>query len=518
MKAGFRLIGFIGAMIMFSAACSNGEGTPIEFPPTGVPTQPPVKDIETDTPTPTLEPTFTISPVTPTETPLVLPLENLYDHGPWLVFNDTSGIWALNPDGTGLTRLVDHPMVDPPMGMKTYPASTGGNVAFLEFQANFYASPSLYLLSITENAWRLITQPISAEVEEAALEDYTGYEDVMAIAGPWSHLAWSPDGRRFVFIGAVEGKSSDLFIFDPSTGKITRLTSDQTHTVSPRWSPDNRTIVYSAANSLNFGSSGWGYSMDSFWAIDTESFEPQRLFESIVNQGYELVLDWSSEREFLIDTHSFLCPYSNLRSVNVDTGEIRAVWDDAYDKRAFDPESMTFAFIIQDKQRNIPECAPELEAGVYLLDVEFSTLSSIPAGIPNPYDQVFWSPEAGQFFLYGDADIMTISTEGGWMEYPAPELGYNPLVIAPSGEQWAMIASDGLWIGTDDGEMFEIYIGEVHHPTWSLDGEILFFFAEEENSTLYMARHPNYEPVVISTEIVEDHVWGNVSHLEWVWP
>ncbi len=69
-----------------------------------------------------------------------------------------------------------------------------------------------------------------------------------------------------------------------------------------------------------------------------------------------------------------------------------------------------------------------------------------------------------------------------------------------------------------DGELLEIYTGKAHHPTWSLDGKILFFFAEWETNVLYMASYPNYEPVVITAEIKDDPAWGNVSHLEWVWP
>lgn len=36
---------------------------------------------------------------------------------------------------------------------------------------------------------------------------------------------WSPDGRYLAFLGAIEGPSSDVYVYDTATDRVQRLTS-----------------------------------------------------------------------------------------------------------------------------------------------------------------------------------------------------------------------------------------------------------------------------------------------------
>ncbi len=55
--------------------------------------------------------------------------------------------------------------------------------------------------------------------------------------------AFSPDGSRLAFVG-IQGGISDLFIFDLTTGKLTRLTADRYAVLHPQWSADDESIVF----------------------------------------------------------------------------------------------------------------------------------------------------------------------------------------------------------------------------------------------------------------------------------
>ena len=54
---------------------------------------------------------------------------------------------------------------------------------------------------------------------------------------------WSPDARSIAF-SAMKGGVTDLFIVNVQTGQTRRLTADQHSDLQPSWSPDGRTIAF----------------------------------------------------------------------------------------------------------------------------------------------------------------------------------------------------------------------------------------------------------------------------------
>lgn len=58
--------------------------------------------------------------------------------------------------------------------------------------------------------------------------------------------AWSPDGKQLAFAGALNGPSSDLYLYNVATGAITRLTDGPEQIEAIRWSPDGQWIWHSS--------------------------------------------------------------------------------------------------------------------------------------------------------------------------------------------------------------------------------------------------------------------------------
>jgi hypothetical protein len=59
----------------------------------------------------------------------------------------------------------------------------------------------------------------------------------------------------------------------------------------------------------------------------------------------------------------------------------------------------------------------------------------------------------------------------------------------------------------EDRNSIEIEMaGTFQHPTWSLDGQRLFFFAKNESTqmySLYMGDAPDFTPVLIAENVFE---------------
>lgn len=57
--------------------------------------------------------------------------------------------------------------------------------------------------------------------------------------------AWSPDGKSIAF-SALQGGVSDLFLYDLESKSLRRLTDDPFADLQPAWSPDSRDLVFSS--------------------------------------------------------------------------------------------------------------------------------------------------------------------------------------------------------------------------------------------------------------------------------
>lgn len=77
------------------------------------------------------------------------------------------------------------------------------------------------------------------------------WDDLVGIKSP----AFSPDGRKAVFVGLSTSGPADLYVLDFQTGERQALTDDRYDDQDPDWSPDGRYIVWSSDRS-GFGREG----------------------------------------------------------------------------------------------------------------------------------------------------------------------------------------------------------------------------------------------------------------------
>jgi Tol biopolymer transport system component len=73
---------------------------------------------------------------------------------------------------------------------------------------------------------------------------------------PAYSIEWSPDGSRLAFVAPAPGQDrSDLYVYDPATQAVRKLTDAPIYAASPEWSPDGERIAF-----LGIGG-GYGYGL-----------------------------------------------------------------------------------------------------------------------------------------------------------------------------------------------------------------------------------------------------------------
>jgi len=153
--------------------------------------------------------------------------------GPWWVFAGADGLWAVNADGTGATRISEHGFGYYGIDITGWTASRGGHLAYITTQDTYY-NASLHITSLP-NLQDEAVVPLTVDETEPSRHAVPGDPalDAVNVVIQDDSFAWSPDGRWLAFTGMLEGPTSDLYVYDTTTDHITRL-ADATLTGSWR--------------------------------------------------------------------------------------------------------------------------------------------------------------------------------------------------------------------------------------------------------------------------------------------
>ena len=170
-------------------------------------------------------------------------------------------IYSFDADGTGLTRLTDHPGEDrvpnwSPEGTRIAFASfrgglwgiyvmdaDGSDVALVTEEPGFTFSPSW-----SPDATKLAYQSSQGGVRVVNL-DGTGRTDLHGGIDP----AWSPDGSLIAYWTSLSGiPRTDVFTMRPDgTGNFNVTNDASTQDHSPDWSPDSQKILFFRDNVIH---------------------------------------------------------------------------------------------------------------------------------------------------------------------------------------------------------------------------------------------------------------------------
>ncbi|MEO1165158.1 MAG: hypothetical protein AAFV98_15330 [Chloroflexota bacterium] len=150
-----------------------------------------------------------------------------------LTFDDSAGRPTVSPDGTMLAYYVD----------------TTVYIVSLSDGAELYSrSVSIGVAGIT---WHPdSTQLLIDTFSTGANMIWINMETLTSESRDFNNASWSPDGSRIIYSSMADGLG-DVYIYDIAEDSTVRVTTNDTFTRSPAFSPDEQYIVYAALPNEN---------------------------------------------------------------------------------------------------------------------------------------------------------------------------------------------------------------------------------------------------------------------------
>jgi hypothetical protein len=406
-----------------------------------------------------------------TEIPVLPPVApgELNETGPWLLMGTDQGLWASNPDSSGLTQLttVDY------WGLLAGAAQPGGNlIAFLSPTGYDMHNMTLNLLSLPDGSITKVTDLTSPETEayaDLSPGDF-GFTALQAVR-EHRNFAWSPDGTRLAFVGVMDGPSAEVYIYDLPSGEVLRVSQDDDQNYGLSWSPDGNTLVYFGTEYFGTGA---GFDTAGVWSARGDGTNVTKLYTP--DGGDERLLGWLDDTTAVMDTWTHNHRNPKLRLIDVVTKNTVVLSEDYIISAAVD-----------DWLGAAMYATP---SGLYFLSADERTPVLITteevAGIPSvrPWEHFF--------IVYFDNGSCATYGRNEEDYQVSPVSGYaSDLDVAMYGLIWGWTSGGdslpGVWISGPGLDVGQIFFENAVAPVWDLENNLLFF-APQYDGTYDMYR------------------------------
>jgi hypothetical protein len=449
------------------------------FVPGPTPTTPPSESPSTPTPVVnTVPPEITETPVTPTDTPAPV---GLNPRGPYILYQ-SNGIWISNPDGSFLTQLTTLTR-DHRLDLHRAISPQGDSLVMVVFGDS---GLDLVQVAIPSGKTKTLTHLLDLQQDEL-LQHPTSAKAFTAYAIlDYDSFAWQPgSGQLLAFMGAINGPTSDLYLYDTQTGKISQLTNGPSQAVEPNWSPDGQYIWHYGGSWVPpFGGAIGPYTrLDGIWAVRVSDGEvitepkPKGLLANFVG--------WQDNTHYITYDSDEECFSKNLRSVDILSGKAEPLMDFSfYYQIARSPENRAFLFA------GAAGCPTSPGEGVFLLPDGQTTPIKL---LDKRAYQVEWLPESRVFQAYPEA----LFSSDGKTRYDPPvyDKSYEQAISRQGYQAWEVIENQKgrVVVNIGDGNWQKIIDGLVDQLIWDpISGKTLLIGLKD--GSLYAASFPDFTP------------------------
>jgi dipeptidyl aminopeptidase/acylaminoacyl peptidase len=272
---------------------------------------------------------------------------------------------------------------------------------------------------------------------------------------------WSPDGRYFAFAAAAPGKKLAVFIYDVQQDQVRRLTDQAANLFPWDWSPDSQTIL---AREFTTGSTTMPADYLGVWTVGLDG-HVKHLYKPAT---WDEFWKWKSANVFYVLDND-LGKYTNLRSVNIVTGEITELYRGQFTYVAMNPplDEIILTFTSTGSYK-----VDGIEPGIFRL-VGPNQLGMI---VPGEYWAATYYTELGMFAGFStdetttgfafDGTIRLKLGQSGDLPAPSPDgqfiIHSNELLKADGNLVTRTLNAGAGWL--DDSSGFFVYIPNGMEP------------------------------------------------------
>jgi hypothetical protein len=398
-----------------------------------------------------------------------------------------SQVVAREPSGINTTPVtLSSPILWP--ADLAYGASPAGGWLAVRTGQRDLSDLSLDLVQFPGGAVRQHIALLSESIRAKLKATPSGLPDAVAAVSQPDALRWSADGRWLAFVGAMDGPSADLYLFDTRTQQAHRLTEGLNQVASPIWSPDGLWLVFQEVVSFN-ANPGW--KVGAVWAAATDHNELRKLYMPPANSTGEGFLTWSAPDTLLVYTRAPDAIH-DVRSVPVSARFVNRLYEGPLDQIAFDPKTQNLAF----SETDLSGAGLGLAPGVYVLPGLKGSPQFVRAG---NWARLAFSAPIGQFLASGDQGLLLFNTGASATLLKEETAG----LASPDGHWlvcWGGSQHPGLRLYRPDGVALQEVTPDLSEPPlWQPDSKAFFYLA---GGALYRASFPQAQPEALEVGVL----------------
>jgi len=302
----------------------------------------------------------------------------------------------------------------------------------------------------------------------------------------YSSVAWQPgDGRWLAFVGAMNGPTADLYLYDTQTQAITQLTDGPSQAILPEWSPDGQYVLHAGVSWVPpFGGAILGANqLDGVWAVRAADGE---VIELPKPAGVHLnFVGWRDAGHYWTFDSNDECFAQDLRAVDIASGvPVPGPGYSFYYAVAQAPG--TGVLLIA----GAAGCPSALGEGVFVLRPGEGMPTRL---LDQRAYEIRWLPESQVFLAYPEALV----SADGQTAYAPPvyEASYNPAVSRAGYQAWEVIENQAgrVVVKAPGGDWQPIRDGFVSNMIWDpVDGQTLLIVGQD--GAVYAATAPDFAP------------------------